>query len=163
MLTEYDRVASRLQNLTLKQSRLPHDVSLSLSQCIQMRRRSFEMDVLFPVWSLFHAYLVVYKVSSLLRQGHNGIFLAGIFYVSLTLAPLPPPPLWFFANSSWSTDNFALKLVIPLPATIPHLVSKKIRTQVIIGQPWVTSEWLHVSPILTNKMGLRESPPLAQF
>ena len=34
------------------------------------------------------------------------------------------PPLWFFANSSWSTGNFALKLAIPLRATIPHLVSK---------------------------------------
>ena len=49
----------------------------------------------------------------------------------LTLAPLggggggpKGPPLWFFANSSWSTGNFALKLAIPLRATIPHLVSK---------------------------------------
>ena len=33
------------------------------------------------------------------------------------------PPLWFFANSSWSTGNFALKLAIPLRATIPHLVT----------------------------------------
>ena len=71
----------------------------------------------------------------------------------------PKAPLWFFANSSWSTRNFALKLAIPLRATILHLVLK-IRTQVIIGQPWVTSEWRHVSSILTNKMGLRESPPL---
>ena len=44
-----------------------------------------------------------------------------------------------------------------------HTLCQKIRTQVIIGQPWVTSEWRHVSPILTNKMGLRESPPLVQF
>ena len=36
----------------------------------------------------------------------------------------PKGPLWFFANSSWSTENFALKLAIPLRATIPHLVSK---------------------------------------
>ena len=39
----------------------------------------------------------------------------------------------------------------------------KNRTQVIIGQPWVTSEWRHISPILTNKKGLRESPPLVEF
>ena len=74
----------------------------------------------------------------------------------LTLAPLgggQRAPLWFFANSSWSTGNFALKLAIPLRPTIPHLVSK-IRTQVIIGQPWVTSEWRYVSPIWTNEMGL---------
>ena len=44
-----------------------------------------------------------------------------------------------------------------------HTLCQKIRTQVIIGQPWVTSEWRHVSPILTSKMGLRESPPLVQF
>ena len=44
-----------------------------------------------------------------------------------------------------------------------NTLCQKIRTQVIIGQPWVTSEWRHVSPILTNKMGLRESPPLVQF
>ena len=43
-----------------------------------------------------------------------------------------------------------------------HTVCQKIRTQVIIGQKWVTSEWRHVSPILTE-MGLRESPPLVQF
>ena len=44
----------------------------------------------------------------------------------LTLAPLgggAKGPLWFFANSSWNTGNFALKLAIPLRATIPHLVS----------------------------------------
>ena len=34
------------------------------------------------------------------------------------------PPLCFFANSSWSTGNFALKLAISLRPTIPHLVSK---------------------------------------
>ena len=44
-----------------------------------------------------------------------------------------------------------------------HTLCQKIRTQVIIGQPWVTSEWRHVSPILINKMGLRKSPPLVQF
>ena len=44
-----------------------------------------------------------------------------------------------------------------------HTLCQKIRTQVIIGQPWVTSEWRHISPILINKMGLRESPPLVQF
>ena len=44
-----------------------------------------------------------------------------------------------------------------------HTLCQKIRTQVIIGQPWVTAEWRHVSPILINKMGLRESPPLVQF
>ena len=44
-----------------------------------------------------------------------------------------------------------------------HTLCQKIRTQVIIGQPWVTSEWHHVSPILINKMGLQESPPLVQF
>ena len=46
----------------------------------------------------------------------------------LTLAPLgggKGPPLWFFANSSWSTRNFALKLAIPYRPTIPHLVSNK--------------------------------------
>ena len=83
----------------------------------------------------------------------------------LTLAPLgggQRAPLWFFTNCSWSTGNIALKLAIPLRTTIPHLVSKN-RTQVIIGQPWVTSEWRHVSPILINKMGLRESLPLVQF
>ena len=50
----------------------------------------------------------------------------------LTLAPLgggPKGPLWFFADSSWSTGNFALKLAIPLRATIPHLVSKKLGTR----------------------------------
>ena len=36
-----------------------------------------------------------------------------------------------------------------------HTLCQKIRTQVIKGQPWVTSEWRHVSPILINKMGLR--------
>ena len=36
-----------------------------------------------------------------------------------------------------------------------HTLCQKIMTQVIIGQPWVTSEWRYVSPILTNKMGLR--------
>ena len=30
----------------------------------------------------------------------------------------------FFANSSWSTGHFALKLVTPLRATIPHIESK---------------------------------------
>ena len=44
-----------------------------------------------------------------------------------------------------------------------HTLCQKIRTQVIIGQPWVTSEWRHVSPILTNEMSLREWPPLVQF
>ena len=44
-----------------------------------------------------------------------------------------------------------------------HTLRQKIRTQVIIGQPWVTSEWRHVSPIFNDKMGLRESPPLVQF
>ena len=44
-----------------------------------------------------------------------------------------------------------------------HTLCQKITTQVIIGQPWVTSEWRDVSPILTSKMGLRESPPLVQF
>ena len=44
-----------------------------------------------------------------------------------------------------------------------HTLCQKIRTQVIIGQPWGTSEWRHVSPILTSKMGLRESPPVVQF
>ena len=44
-----------------------------------------------------------------------------------------------------------------------YTLCQKIRTQVIIGEPWVTSEWRHVSPILTNEMGLRESPPLVQF
>ena len=44
-----------------------------------------------------------------------------------------------------------------------HTLCQKIMTQVIIGQPWVTSEWRHVSPILISKMGLRESPPLVQF
>ena len=71
-------------------------------------------------------------------------------------------PLWFFASNSWSTGNFVLKLAIPFRATIPHLVSKS-RTQVIIGQPWVTSEWRHVPPILTNNKGWQETPPRAQF
>ena len=44
-----------------------------------------------------------------------------------------------------------------------HTLCQKIMTQVIIGQPWVTSEWHHVSPISISKMGLRESPPLVQF
>ena len=49
----------------------------------------------------------------------------------LTLAPLGGGGgkgygFLFFANSSWSTVNFALKLAIPLRATIPHLVSKKL-------------------------------------
>ena len=44
-----------------------------------------------------------------------------------------------------------------------HTLCQKIRTQVIIGQPWVTSEWRHVLLILTNEMSLRESPPLVQF
>ena len=44
-----------------------------------------------------------------------------------------------------------------------HTLCQKIMTQVIIGQPWVTSEWRHVSTILISKMGLRESPPLVQF
>ena len=39
----------------------------------------------------------------------------------------------------------------------------KNRSQVIIGQPWVTSEWRHVSPILTNKKGWQETPPRAQL
>ena len=45
---------------------------------------------------------------------------------SLTLAPLGAQrsPLWFFANNSWSTGNFAFKLAIPPRATIPHIVSK---------------------------------------
>ena len=49
--------------------------------------------------------------------------------LSLDINPRPAGggakgPLWFFANSSSSTGNFALKLAIPLRATIPHLVSK---------------------------------------
>ena len=32
-----------------------------------------------------------------------------------------------------------------------HTLCQKIGTQVIIGQPWVTSEWRHVSPMLTTK------------
>ena len=72
------------------------------------------------------------------------------------------PPLWFFANSSWSTGNFLWNLPY-LSGQQFHTLCQKIRTQVIIVQPWVTSEWRHVSPILTNEMGLRESPPLVQF
>ena len=100
------------------------------------------------------------------------LFLFELFYLVtwVDLHLYYPSPCWgggkeppvVFANSSWNTGNFALKLAIPLRATIPHLVSTN-KNQVIIGQPWVTSEWRHVSPILTSKMGLRESPPLVQF
>ena len=84
----------------------------------------------------------------------------------LTLAPLggggAKGPLWFFANSSWSTGISHWNMPY-LSGQQFHTLCQKIRTQFIIGQPWVTSEWRHVSPILTNKMGFRESPPLVQF
>ena len=56
-------------------------------------------------------------------------WLCARLFPRLSLAPLgggggAKGPLWFFTNSSWSTENFALKLVISLWATIPHLVSK---------------------------------------
>ena len=44
-----------------------------------------------------------------------------------------------------------------------HTLWQTIRYQVIIGQPWVTSEWRHVPPILTNKKSWQETPPRAQF
>ena len=44
-----------------------------------------------------------------------------------------------------------------------HTMCENIRSQVIIGQPWVTSEWRHVPPILINKKGWQETPPRPQF
>ena len=44
-----------------------------------------------------------------------------------------------------------------------HTLCQKIRSQVIIEQPWVTPEWRHVPPIFTNKNGWQEAPPRAQF
>ena len=74
----------------------------------------------------------------------------------------PPPPLWFFANSP-EVLGISLWNLPYLSGQQFHTLCQKIRTHIIIGQPWVTSEWRHVSPILINKMGLRESPPLVQF
>ena len=64
------------------------------------------------------------SISSLVKR-----FCRNPAWLSIIINPRPAggaqrAPLWFFANSSWSTGNFALKLVIPLRATISHLVSK---------------------------------------
>ena len=54
----------------------------------------------------------------------------GCAVLALTLALLGggggKGPLWFFANSSRSTGNFALKLAISLRETILHLVKKLV-------------------------------------
>ena len=42
-----------------------------------------------------------------------------------------------------------------------HTLCQTIRSQVIIGQPWVTSEWRHVPPILTINKGWQETPSRA--
>ena len=85
----------------------------------------------------------------------------------LTLAPLGggpkgPPPCGF-SQIAPEVLGISLWNLPYLSGQQFHTLCQKIRTQVIIGQPWVTSEWRHVSPILINKMGLRESPPLVQF
>ena len=84
----------------------------------------------------------------------------------LTLAPLgggPKGPPCGFSQIAPEVLGISLWNLPYLSGQQFHTLCQKIRTQVIIGQPWVTSEWRHVSPILINKMGLRESPPLMQF
>ena len=84
----------------------------------------------------------------------------------LTLAPLgggPKGPPCGFSQIAPEVLGISLWNLPYLSGQQFHTLCQKIRTQVIIGQPWVTSEWRHVSPILINKMGLRESPPLVQF
>ena len=76
---------------------------------------------------------------------------------SLTLAPLgggKGPPV-FFSQIAPEVLGILLWNLPYLSGQQFHTLCQKIRTQVIVGHPWVT----HVSPILTNKMGLRESPP----
>ena len=79
------------------------------------------------------AHEVVQKLEQLeqYRKKHLKAHSAGYrrLHISFELNPRPAggaqrAPLWFFANSSWSTGNFALKLAIPLRTTIPLLVSK---------------------------------------
>ena len=79
----------------------------------------------------------------------------------LTLAPKGPP--CGFSQIAPEVLGISLWNLPYLSGQQFHTLCQKIRTQVITGQPWVTSEWRHVSPILINKMGLRESPPLVQF
>ena len=83
----------------------------------------------------------------------------------LTLAPLggPKGPPCGFSQIAPEVLGISLWNLPYLSGQQFHTLCQKIRTQVIIGQPWVTSEWRHVSPILISKMGLRESPPLVQF
>ena len=87
-------------------------------------------------------------------------------YELLTLAPLGgggKGPLYGFSQIAPEVLGILLWNLPYLSGQQFHTLCQKIRTQVIIGQSLVTSEWRHVSPILTNKMGLRESPPLVQL
>ena len=91
----------------------------------------------------------------------------GLSYESSRVSPEKwvehnPGPYPVSLNISETKADNDTKLSIPLRATISHLVSK-IRSQVIIGQPWVTSEWRNVPSIATKNNGLRESPLLVQF
>ena len=76
----------------------------------------------------------------------------------LTLAPLgggaKGPPCGF-SQIAPEVQGISLWNLPYLSGQQFHTLCLKIGTQVIIGQPWVTSEWRHVSPILTSKMGLR--------
>ena len=85
--------------------------------------------------------------------------------LALTLAPLggPKGPPCGFSQIAPEVLGISLWNLPYLSGQQFHTLCQKIRPQVIIGQPWVTSEWRHVSPILISKMGLRESPPLVQF
>ena len=76
--------------------------------------------------------------------------------------PKGPPPV-VFSQIAPEVLGISLWNLPYLSGQQFHTLCQKIMTQVITGQPWVTSEWRHVSPILISKMGLRESPPLVQF
>ena len=119
------------------------------------QRQMFDIVRLVPVRINFHVSngvwtleigVVVWKYHVNPRPAGGG---GGPKAAPCGLSQIAPEVL---GNSLWNLPY--------LSAQQFHTLCQKIRTQVITGQPWVTSEWRHVSPILINKMGLRESPPL---
>ena len=81
----------------------------------------------------------------------------------LVLASLGGAPPCGFSQNAPEVLGISLWNLPYLSGQQFHTSYKKIRSQVIIGQPWVTSEWRHVPLILTNNKGWQETPPRSQF